>query len=536
MDWQVTRNETYRFGSAAFANRFDVRKAGLLKQSSTSLYIGFFEGRPLWYDGAGGLLLVGGARSGKLRDILAYNVCAGIYAGGSMLILDMKGELAVISQDQTPDQKYCAYWNPLALHGMPQMRLNPLDYIHKDSPNLFADVKVMAETFIPLTGAPQAEYFELRAREFLEAIALTLVQYEGVLSLPALYRTINLIPLNDDNWLDFAYAMHSSGIPLAVRVEEEIATSREDSTGGFRGILGELFKSFSCLSDPALMASISPPYNFSFADLCDEKRFWQFYLMCPAEYIQVWAPVIKAIFTGAMAYKSRAPFAPRQTWVLDECAQLKRFPLLVRLFTYGAGIGIRPWAIYQSTAQMDETGENARNIIASSAALQSYFALREIDSAKALSDMLGAQTLEYDETIKQRRAHLARQQLFQSVLEGADPFMTGLAMRQQAFEHSHRTKQRRLLQTPDEVMNAKPGTQFIFADDIGKPILASRAPYYDQRFMAGHYHPNPYHPPADKVRVKTSLSHAWRRVVIKDVPTRYADYPQYAHGKWSYIK
>lgn len=529
-------NEHFRFGSAKFANSFDLRRAGLFRQSPTALFIGFYQGKPLWYDGAGGLLLVGGARSGKLRDILAYNICSGIYSGGSMLILDMKGELAAISQNQTPDQKYCAYWNPLALHDMPTMRLNPLDYIRRDSPSLFADVKVMAETFIPLTGSPQAEYFELRAREFLEAIALTLTQNEGVLSLPALYRTINLIPLNDDNWLDFAYAMHSSGIALAVRVEEEIAASRDDSTGGFRGILGELFKSFSCLSDPALMASVSPPYNFSLADLCDKERYWQFYLMCPAEYIQIWAPVIKVIFTGAMTYKSRAPDAPRQTWVLDECAQLGRFSLLVRMFTYGAGIGVRPWAVFQSTAQMDETGAQAKPIITSSAALQSYFALRDIGSARSVSDMLGSQTLEYDDTLKQRRAALARQHLMQSIMEGADPFMTGLAMRQQAFEEQHRTKQRRLLRTPDEVMHTKEGNQFIFAKGIGKPILANRTPYYEQSFMAGRYHPNPYHPPANKVRVKTSMGHKWRKVVTRRVPKRYAEYPQYAHGLWSFIR
>lgn len=529
-------NEHFRYGSADFANSFDLRRAGMFRQSPTSLFVGFFEGKPLWYDGAGGLLLVGGARSGKLRDILAYNICSGIYAGGSMLILDMKGELAAISQDQTPDKKYCAYWNPLALHAMPQMRLNPLDYIQKDSPSLFADVKVMAETFIPLTGSPQAEYFELRAREFLEAIALSLVQIDGVLSLPALYRTINLIPLNDERWLDFAYAMHSSGIALAVRVEEEIAAARDDSTGGFRGILGELFKSFSCLSDPALMASVSPPFDFSLADLCASEQFWQFYLMCPAEYIHVWAPVIKAIFTSAMVYKARTPDAPRQTWVLDECAQLKHFPLVARMFTYGAGIGIRPWAVFQSTAQMNETGPNAKNIITSSAALQSYFALRDIDSARNVSDMLGSQTLEYDDTLKQGRARLARQNLAQSLMAGADPLMAGLAMKQQAFEEQHRTKQRRLLRTPDEVMNARPERQFIFADIVGKPIPASRAPYYEQVFMARRYHPNPYHPPANKVRVKTKLGHTWRKVAKKRVPGRYADYPQYADGAWSFIR
>ncbi len=508
----------------------------MFTQSPSALFIGFHSGKPLWYDGAGGLLLVGGARSGKLRDVLAYNLCSGIYSGGSMLVLDMKGELAAISQDQTPDKKYCAYWNPLGLHNMPQSQINPVDYIHKNSRTLYSDVKVFTETMIPHSGAAQSEYFELRAREYLESIVLTLVEVSGALTLPDLYRVINLIPINNEEWLNFAFEMHASTIPLAVRVEEEIAASREDSTGGFRGILGELFKSFSALSDPILMASVSPPYDFSLGDLCSSDRFWQFYMMCPAEFIHAWAPVIKSMFVAAMVYKSRAPAAPRQTWILDECAQLKRFPLIMRMFTYGAGIGIRPWAVFQSTAQMNDIGRDAKNIITSSAGLQSYFALREIDSAKNVSDMLGSQTLEYDDPLKQGRAHLSRHGLFQSLMAGQDPIEAGMALRHFTYETQHRTKQRRMLQTPDEVMNAPSSTQFIFADEISKPIFASRAAYYDQKFMAGRYHPNPYHPPACKVRVKTRLGHRWRKIVKKPVPKRFADYPQYARGSWSKVK
>lgn len=231
-------NEHFRFGSADFANGYDIGAAEMFRQSPTSLFLGFFEGKPLWYDGAGGLLLVGGARSGKRRDVLAYNLCTGIYSKGSLLVLDMKDELAAISQNQTADQKYAAYWNPAAL-------------------------------------------------------------------------------------------------------------------------------------------------------------------------------------------------------------------------------------------------------------LQSYFALRDIQSSRDISDMLGAQTLEFNDPLHQSRAKLARQQVFQSLMHGDDPFTAGMMLAQYKFEAGHRTKQRRPLQTPDEVMNANMGEQFIFTDDVAKPILANREPYYEQRFMAGRFHPNP---------------------------------------------
>ena len=110
-----------------------------------------------------------------------------------------------------------------------------------------------------------------------------------------------------------------------------------------------------------------------------------------------------------MIYKARQPQAPRQTWILDECAQLGGFPLVEKLFTYGAGIGIRPWAVFQSVFQMDRLGGGAKNIITSSAQIQSYFAVRDIDTAQAVSRMLGSQTLEYDDELMQKvKRHAAK--------------------------------------------------------------------------------------------------------------------------------
>ena len=40
---------------------------------------------------------------------------------------------------------------------------------------------------------------------------------------------------------------------IAERVEEEIAAARQDSSGGFKGVLGEITRAFACLSDPVLL-------------------------------------------------------------------------------------------------------------------------------------------------------------------------------------------------------------------------------------------------------------------------------------------
>ncbi|MFC3051792.1 type IV secretory system conjugative DNA transfer family protein [Kordiimonas pumila] len=530
-------NERDRYGSAGFIDADDPALRPCFKKTPDSLFCGFVGNRPLYWNGMGGVLLTAGARGGKLRDILAYSMLDGMYEG-TLVMLDMKGECAYISQNQTRLGKPCIYWNPLALHGgsLPQHRINPVDYIHADSPTLIADTKVFAENMIALSGSNNGEYFELRGREFLEAVILTIVDMDGALTLPRLYEIINLIPGNSEAWVEFAFQMNECGFEISRRIEEEIAESRHGESAGMRGILGEIFKSFSALSDPVLLDSISPPYDFSLSQLCEGSQAYNFYMMPPAEFIDGWRSVIKAIFVGAMIYKSRAPSAPRQTWILDECAQLGSFPLVPKLFTYTAGIGIRPVAVYQSADQMELTGRGAKTIIPSSAAVRIYFTIRDEEGSARLSRMLGHQTLEYDDTLTQGRDDMARKEAIHAMLNGASPVETAHKLNHYRMAAKNRSKQQRLLRTPDEILKTPNDKAYVFMDDVPLPIYADRRPYYKERSMAGRFHPNPYHPPIDRVRVKALIGYRWKNIINEPVPACFAHLPQYADGMWSYVE
>jgi len=528
-------NEEDRYGSAGFIDPGDPSLKSCFRKTKDSLFVGFVGNKPLYWNGMGGVLLTAGARGGKLRDCLAYNLLDGMYAG-TLVVLDAKGEQASISQNQTRSGKHCIYWNPVNLAGLPGHRINPVDYIHIDSPSLFADVKVFAQNMITLARANYGDYFERRGREFLEAIALTIVKLDGVLTLPRLYEVINLIPGNSERWLNFAFEMHEAGFEIAKRTEEEIAQSRGSEGTGMRGILGEIFKAFAALSDPVLMASVSPPFDFSLSQLSSSDQAYNVYLMPPAEVIDAWGPVIKALFVGAMIYKSRAPSAPRQTWILDECALLGAFPLVVKLFTYGAGIGIRPLAVYQSAEQMNATGPGAKDIIPSSAAVRIFFAVRDANSASDLSRMLGSQTLEYDDTLTQSRDDMARKEAIRAMMAGASPIETAHKLAHHRMAAKNRTKQQRYLRTLDEILRTPDDKAYVFMDGVPLPIYADRKAYYEQRSLAGLFHPNQYHPPIDRVRVKTLFGHRWRKVIREAVPTRFAHLPQYADGTWSYVE
>ena len=528
-------NERDRYGSAGFADSDDPGLRAAFYKTPDSLFVGYYENRPLYWNGMGGALLVAGARGGKLTTVLAYNILDTMY-DGTLLILDMKGELAAISRNLTRSGKHGIYWSPIPMHGLPQHRINPVDYICIDSPTLVSDLKVFAENMLPTTGSDKSDYFERRGREIMEAIALTITELDGALSLPRLYEMISLIPANNDAWLSFAFEMSESRFEIARRIEAEIAASRNSDGAGMRGILGELFKSVSCLSDPVLMDSVSPPYDFSLKQLSESDQTYQFYLMPPAEFAEAWGPVIKSMMVGAMIYKSRAPSAPRQTWVIDECAVLGAFPLIVKLYSYGAGIGVRPVTVYQSTGQMNLTGPNAKVIIQSSAAAQIYFAVRDIESANDLSRQLGQETLSYDDTLAQSASDMEKKEAVRALMEGATPMEVAHRLSHHSRATKHRSKQQRWLRSADEVLRTPGGKAYVFMDDVDKPIYADRKAYYEQRSMAGLFHPNPFHSSLDKVRVKALFGHRWRQIINEPVPQHLVHLPQYKDGTWSYVE
>lgn len=200
--------ESGRFGTADWSKAADVIAARMYEQTDTAIYAGEFEGRPLFYDGQGGAVLVAGARSGKLRDILAYTLCKHVFVGGSLICLDMKGDLLSVSIDQTHadgPSKSVISLNPRGMHDLPSHRINPVPYLKADSPTLVADLKMFLENWIAPSGSANARYFEQNARRWAEAICLFLIRRDGCLYLSEFYRIVNLISGGGDAWIDIAF-------------------------------------------------------------------------------------------------------------------------------------------------------------------------------------------------------------------------------------------------------------------------------------------------------------------------------------------
>lgn len=533
MAWPF-ENANHRFGSARFATEAEMEAAGLFEYSDKAIYGGKAFGRRIWLKFTGGAVMVAGARTGKLRDILAQNICHAVLSDETLVIVDVKGELAAISQDQTPDKKSCIYWNPQAMFGLPQHRINPVGHLRWSSPFLISDTKLYMAGLLPESGAGAAKYFELNARRVGEGIAVSLAEAIGVVDLPELYRAIIALQAGGPLWAPYASEMRSSSVYEVRALATEIEAAQSDGSGGWRGIVGELMQAFGCLSDPALRASVSPPFDYNLQDLTTSDRKAQLYLMCPERMVELWAPVMKSYMNAILTLKGRAPSAPSQTWIIDEAARFKGYSEIADLFTIGAGLGIRPFAIFQDLSQMDDLGQNAQRKILSSAAAQIYFGVRDQQSAKHVSDLLGEETLPYDDPIQQGRATVDLLRALGSLFTGEGLRSVLPRLRQKAVETEFQPESRRKQRTPDEVIQTPDDRGYLFVDGL-HPIYMQRQAYWTQEWMVGRYHPNPYHPPSDKVRVQTRKGPRFRPVLARKVPEAFADYPQYQDGIYSYI-
>ena len=539
-------HEEFRFGSARWAAPEHTTRAGLHGRSGP--FLGYMGERPLRLPGDAPIITFGGAGSGKLRDVLAYNLCGlrdrkGVWdAPRRMLINDPRGELAAISignQIRMGKAAYCI--NPFGLHGLPRHRVNPWNILHHDSATFHADTKLLVADLIPLP-AHGDDYFGRRARELSEALIKTHVagvasrRGRDAISLASFYDLVNMMAI-PSGWEALVQRMAAMPDGDIRRVAEEMDSKRQEAPKEYSGIVGSLYEAMQALSDPAVRDTLSGS-DVSLEALCAQDC--NIYLVIPAEYLGMLAPVQRAIFGSAILYKNRHPSAPGVLLVVDEAAQLGNFEALLRAYSYGRGMGLRTWSFWQDPGQIARNyGQAALSGFIGSSQCRQFFGVRDLDTARLVSQMLGQQTLGYDETLRQQAARTQAAHLVHGLMQGGNPFISGMNMAQSLHAAQHRAQQARALITPDEALNLPEDAQILFISGLGlAPIRANKRPYFTRPEMAGGYLPNPFHPPLDRVAITRRSwgigRTTWARVVREDVPAALAYWPQHQTGTWAY--
>lgn len=485
----------HRHGSARWADRASLSAAGLYARRGVFLGLCPFTGQPLTLESDAPLTLIGGSGSGKGATILLYNN----FFYGAMLVHDPKAEIgAMIAPHQRAMGKdfYCI--NPCGLHmaapwHLPQHQLNPFDILGPDSPSLVSDCKRIAAMFHEIDPAGKS-FFPQRARQWAENLLRAFVLTFEQPTLPAYVGLVNMIESDFEAFKELAEGPFTElNIQDITRTCREIVTKRKSAPEEWSGVVSTIIKDMSFMSDPQLQRLFGGA-DFSLSVLTRTEKPCVVDIAFPAENLAIWSKALRLIIGVAMLYQQRAPGA-RPLFLIDEAAQLGHFEELERSYTYGRSF-YRTMAVFQDIGQIEKHyGKPGVQTFLGSSQARIFIGVRDLDTARLCSDMLGSQTLAVENPVYTARARLAVRNAAASLFfAAADPFQVAMEMSHHAREMRHRDKIGVALLTPDQVLTLPENRALVFLSGLDvRPVMAGRIPYFQNPHAAGAFLPNPYH-------------------------------------------
>lgn len=533
------------YGSARFASDMEVRRAF---REAGGVPFGFYNGRRLVHSKDAGIVLIGGAGSGKFTSVLAHIINAGGRNGepARYAIFDPKRELRAVLEPYFAHIGAAVYEiNPYGVHGAKGNHLSLLAHLTPQSPLLVAYSTRVASTFIPEDDTGSDGFFAPKAQLWLDAMIRGLVHLDGGVSPASIYKLFGMIRAAPDAWDEMAELMAAVGEPDLFETYAEMRVMRLSAERTYQSVMGELSNRLSFMADRALQDAFSygSEADFALDVLCENtnQSVFVFFVM-PPELTEQNAPLIRQFFSSLRTLKQQRQDAPTLNMVIDEAAQLGRFPEIADFYSIGRGYGLCPITVYQDLGQirknLDSTGMMT---LSANSDLEIYLGggISDLDTARHLSAKLGNQTLSLDDHLTQERAARAKREAVLAAFQGkADAFKTGSTLKALDYEMKHQRKQARALRTPDEILAMPRSEMLVMPSGYGiPPFIAQKKPYFEVNEYTGLYGPNPYFDrDMDSVSVPGWLWRKRLKIIREAVPSSHAHLPQYAHGEWSFVE
>ena len=534
------------YGSARFAEQSEVLRAF---KARGGVPFGFYKGRKLYHSKQAGMLIVGGAGSGKFTSVLAH-VMNSPGRGDEpprYAIFDPKREIRAVLEPYFAHIKAAVYEiNPYMTHGAIGHRLSILSHLTPNSPRLVADSRRAARTLIAESGGGDARFFEQKAQNWLDPLMRGLVHLDGGVSPTSLYELIGMIRSAPEAWAELSGLMADIGEPDLRVTFAEMWEMADGASRTYESVMAEITNALAFMNDPCLQATFvaSSQADFSLDILCERSDQPVFvFVVMPPEMTQQNAALIRQFFSTLRTIKQNRPDAPTLNLIIDEAAQLGSFPEIAEFYAIGRGFGFCPFCIYQDIGQIRKNlGPTGAMTLQASADVELYLGggISDLDTARMLSAKLGNQTLAVEEHLTQVRAKRSRREAIIAAFTGrSDVMRTGAALKALDYEEQHKRKIARPLLTPEEVLGMAQSQSLVISSGYGIPaFMAEKTPYFTIPEYTGLYAPNPYF---DRDLNFVTVPKRWGgksrlRVIREAVPLSHAHLPQYQHGEWSFIE
>ena len=380
----LTRNSSAQktFGSAHFANAFEIKAAGLFSQHG--IVLGKAYGKILRLGGFEGVLVTAPMGSGKTTAIAIPNL---IEWQGSGVFNDLKGELyrltAAYRQTTLGNQCYC--WAP-ADEARKSHRYNPFAYVDKDPDLRVRDLQLIAETIIPSTRAGDSFWYQ-SSREIFLTLALYLFETQGMATLAEIHDLSKQASFV--TWLAGEVVEKSNQLSPLLKQNAHALLSADEKTQ--KNILTDFHSRMSLFSDP-LVRYATNNNDFDFRHLRKQKI--SIYIHIPTADKErlsqlltlFWVQLINAM-TRHEPKLNEEPYPVLA--LLDEFGNMARISKLKEGVSFLRSYRVRTIVIVQQLAQITSVygRDDAKSFFNSKIKLA--FTLNDLDDAQFFSRLLG---------------------------------------------------------------------------------------------------------------------------------------------------
>lgn len=511
-------------GTARFATRSELERAGLLRQWATTearpdgLMLGWwFESRydfaPISYEGDLHQLIVGGTGGGKFTTAIAPLLLGSGLEDDTVVVIDPKGEVAKLAGPffQKPfDEKPSVFLlDPWDLCGTgATARLNVLDAITPDNPNYVDDARALADAMVIASGAENT-HWDNAARNFLTGVVLyvalapeekdhrDLVRVRDIIAstwaMPKAYTGPKRPTLSG---LLFTH-LTSELAGGAVRRAFSSLLNREDKERS--GIISSIERDTAWIDSPQMASVLTgPSLDLKQAVL----RGGKYFIVLPPDYFmthRAWLRLMITAFAKAMKrYKRDRENPQHRRWhhiVIDEFATLGEMSFILNDVAVARAFDVKYHFAVQDLAQLKrEYKDGWESFINNS--FQRFFAVSDLFTADYVSRLVGSATVEsISSSAGDSRTYSQSYGSSHTVSEGSSTppgilrFSTDTGgssdTTTRGFSDSHgwttsrtTSPSQRALLTPDEVRRLRDDEQILFMRGM-HPIRCWRPAYWE---------------------------------------------------------
>ncbi|WP_031343141.1 conjugal transfer protein TraG [Novosphingobium lindaniclasticum] len=460
------RSNVTTYGSARWASRKDIRKAGLLAEEG--VFLGRVGTDYLRHDGPEHVMAFAPTRSGKGVGLVIPTLLGW---SGSAVIHDIKGENWQLTAGWRARFSHCLLFNPTDARSA---RYNPLLEVRRGIHEV-RDVQNIADILVDPEGAlERRSHWEKTSHSLLVGAILHVLYAEEEKTLARVATFLSDPARSFANTLHAMMSTNHLGTLEAPLVHPVVASAAREvlnkSVNERSGVLSTAMSFLGLYRDPTVSA-VTAASDWRIADLVDGKYPASLYLVVPPSDISRTKPLIRLILnqigrrlTEELRFEHGSAHSDagrhRLLMMLDEFPALGRLDFFETSLAFLAGYGVRVFLIAQSLNQIEKAyGEH--NSILDNCHVRVAFATNDERTAKRLSDALGTAT--------EQRA------------------MRNYAGHRLAPWLSHvmvsRQETARALLTPGEVMQLDPREELVLASGT-PPIRASKLRYFEEPAFA----------------------------------------------------